>query len=148
MKFALGADHKGFQLKENIKGYLQSLGHEVIDFGTSSDEPVDYPDFAVSAARAVADGKADLGMTFCWTGTGMAIAANKLAGIRSAVVLNADMAELARRHNDVNVLALPSKYLEPEQAKAVVDAWVGATFEGGRHERRVRKIAKLEQSKA
>lgn len=144
MKVALGADHKGYQLKENIKGYLQSLGHEVVDCGTSTDESVDYPDYAAATAKAVVDGKADLGMTFCWTGTGMAIAANKLAGIRSAVVLNTDMAELARRHNDVNVLALPSKYLEPEQAKAIVDAWLGASFEGGRHERRVAKIAKLE----
>ena len=146
MKIAMGADHKGFQLKRDIKIYLEALGHQVLDFGTDSDASVDYPDFGAAAARAVQSGAADLGVTFCWTGTGMAIAANKLKGIRSAVALNTDMAELARRHNNVNVLAIPSKYVEPEQAKAIVDAWLKASFEGGRHETRVAKIARLEDS--
>jgi len=146
MKISLGADHKGFPLKENIKGYLQSLGHEVIDFGTDGEESVDYPDFGAAAARAVASGEADLGVIFCWTGTGMAISANKIRGIRSGVALNTDMAELAREHNNVNVLAVPSKYVEPEQAKAIVEAWLKASFQGGRHERRVGKIKELDQS--
>jgi ribose 5-phosphate isomerase B len=144
MKIALGADHKGFQLKNDIKKYLEALGHQALDFGTNSDLSVDYPDFGAAAARAVQSGSADLGLVFCWTGTGMAISANKLAGIRSGVALNTDMAELARRHNNVNVLAIPSKYVEPEQAKAIVDAWLKASFDGGRHEGRVAKIARLE----
>jgi len=147
MKLALGADHKGFPLKENIKGYLQSLGHEIVDFGTNSEDSVDYPDFGGAAAKAVASGKADLGIIFCWTGTGMAITANKVQGVRCGVALNTDMAELSRKHNDANVLALPSKYVEPEQAKAIVDAWLGAEFEGGRHERRVAKIGALDQGR-
>ncbi len=144
VKLALGADHKGYQLKRDIRGYLESLGHEIIDFGTDSDEAVDYPDFAEAASRAVATGEVDYGLTFCWTGTGMAIAANKIPGVRAAVVLNTDMAELAKQHNNVNVLAIPSKYVEPEQAKAIVEAWLGARFEGGRHQRRVGKISALE----
>lgn len=144
MKIALGADHKGFRLKRDIRSFLESQGHEVLDFGTDSDESVDYPDFARAAAKAVADGRAELGLMFCWTGTGMAITANKLHGIRSAVVLNTDMAQLARQHNNVNVLALPSKYVEPEQARAIVQSWLLARFEGGRHERRLDKIERLE----
>jgi ribose 5-phosphate isomerase B len=147
MKIALGADHKGFRLKRDIRGFLESQGHEVIDFGTDSDESVDYPDFAGAAARAVADGQAELGLVFCWTGTGMAITANKLPGIRSAVVLNTDMARLARQHNDVNVLSLPSKYVEPEQARAIVQSWLEARFEGGRHARRLEKIDRLESTR-
>jgi len=148
MKIAVGADHKGFQLKRDIKTYLEALGHQVLDFGTDTDASVDYPDFGAAAARAVQSGAADLGLTFCWTGTGMAIAANKLSGIRSAVALNTDMAELARRHNNVNVLAIPSKYVEPEQAKAIIDAWLKAAFDGGRHEKRVAKISRLEKDQA
>ena len=102
------------------------------------------PISGAAAARAVQSGAADLGLTFCWTGTGMAISANKLSGIRSAVALNTDMAELARRHNNVNVLAIPSKYVEPEQAKAIVDAWMKAPFDGGRHSRRIDKIRRFE----
>lgn len=144
MKIAVGADHKGFQLKRDIRGFLESLGHEVIDFGTDSDASVDYPDFGRAAAQAVAKGEAELGLVFCWTGTGMAITANKLSGIRSAVVLNTDMAQLARQHNNVNVLAIPSKYVEPEQARAIVSSWLEARFEGGRHARRLAKIEVLE----
>ena len=145
MKIAVGADHKGFGLKRDIKGYLEAQGHEVIDLGTDSETSVDYPDFGAKTAQAVADGTADLGLTFCWTGTGMAIAANKLKGIRSAVALNTDMAQLAKEHNNVNVLAIASKYVEPEQAKAIVATWLAAEFEGGRHARRVEKIAALER---
>jgi len=146
MKIALGADHKGFRLKRDIRGFLESQGHQVLDFGTDSDESVDYPDFGGAAARAVAEGEAELGLVFCWTGTGMAIAANKLHGIRSAVVLNTDMAQLARQHNDVNVLSIPSKYVEPEQARAIVQSWLDARFEGGRHARRLEKIGRLEET--
>jgi len=145
MRIALGADHKGFRLKREIHEYLESRGHEVIDFGTDGDDSVDYPDFGAEAARAVAEGRADVALTFCWTGAGMAITANKIPGIRSAVALNTDMAELARRHNNVNVLAIPSKYVEPEQARAIIEAWLGTSFEGGRHERRLGKIAALER---
>jgi ribose 5-phosphate isomerase B len=146
MKIAVGADHKGFRLKRDIRGFLESQGHEVIDFGTDSDASVDYPEFAQAAAKAVASGQADLGLVFCWTGTGMAIAANKLAGIRSAVALNTDMAQLARQHNDVNVLSIPSKYVEPEQARAMVQSWLEARFEGGRHARRLAKLETREEA--
>jgi RpiB/LacA/LacB family sugar-phosphate isomerase len=131
-------------LKRVIRGFLESQGHEVIDFGTDSDASVDYPDYGSAAARAVENGEAELGLVFCWTGAGMAITANKLPGIRSAVVLNTDMAQLARQHNDVNVLSIPSKYVEPEQAKAIVQSWLQARFEGGRHARRLAKIESLE----
>jgi ribose 5-phosphate isomerase B len=144
MKIALGADHKGYQLKRDLKEYLESLGHEMVDFGTQSDESVDYPDFGAAAARAVAEGVANCALLFCWTGTGMAITANKIAGVRSAVVLNTDMAELAKQHNNVNVLAIPSRYVEPEQAREIVVAWLKAGFDGGRHDRRLAKIRALE----
>ena len=140
MKISLGADHRGFELKKKIKKYLTQLGHEITDFGTDSTEPVDYPDFGFKVAESVAKGESDFGITFCWTGNGMNIAANKVKGVRSALCLNEEMASLARSHNNANVLALASKFISEEQAKKVVDVWFATEFEGGRHIPRVEKI--------
>ena len=140
MRVSLGADHKGFELKDKIKKYLVELGHEVTDFGTNSSESVDYPDFGFKVAESVAKGEADFGITVCWTGNGMNIAANKVKGIRSALCLNEEMAMLARAHNNANVLALAAKFIPEELARKILDAWLSTEFEGGRHSRRLDKI--------
>ena len=140
MRVSLGADHRGFELKEKIKKYLTGLGHDVTDFGTDSTESVDYPDFGFKVAESVARGESDFGVTVCWTGNGMNIAANKVRGIRSALCLNDEMAMLARAHNDANVLALAAKFIPEELARKILDAWLATDFEGGRHVRRLEKI--------
>ena len=140
MRVSLGADHKGFELKDKIKKYLVELGHEVTDFGTNSAESVDYPDFGFKVAESVAKGEANFGITVCWTGNGMNIAANKVKGIRSALCLNEEMAMLARAHNNANVLALAAKFIPEELARKILDAWLSTEFEGGRHSRRLDKI--------
>ena len=140
MRVSLGADHKGFELKDKIKKYLVELGHEVTDFGTNSSESVDYPDFGFRVAESVAKGEVDFGITVCWTGNGMNIAANKVKGIRSALCLNEEMAVLARAHNNANVLALAAKFIPEELARKILDAWLSTEFEGGRHARRLEKI--------
>ena len=140
MRVSLGADHKGFELKEKIKKYLTELGHDVTDFGTDSTESVDYPDFGFKVAESVARGESDFGVTVCWTGNGMNIAANKVRGIRSALCLNDEMAMLARAHNDANVLTLAAKFVPEELARKILDAWLVTDFEGGRHTRRLEKI--------
>lgn len=145
-KIALAADHAGFEEKEKVKSLLTELGIEFEDLGTTSEASVDYPDFASIVGRAVASGKADQGLLICGSGTGMAIAANKIAGVRAAVAWSPDIARLAREHNDANVLALPARFLDDDQAKEIVRAWFDAEFEGGRHERRVAKISELENS--
>ncbi|MGB8656246.1 MAG: ribose 5-phosphate isomerase B [Candidatus Zixiibacteriota bacterium] len=140
MKICLGADHRGFELKESIKQYLTGLGHEVTDFGTHSPESVDYPDFGFKVAESVARGEADFGIVVCWTGNGMNIVANKVKGVRSALCLNEEMAMLARAHNDANVLALASKFVTEEKARKIVSVWLSTPFEGGRHAQRLKKI--------
>jgi ribose 5-phosphate isomerase B len=142
MKIAVGADHRGFELKEKVKRYLTKLGHQVTDFGTDSTESVDYPDFGFKVAESVARGNADFGITVCWTGNGMNIVANKVKGIRSALCLDDEMAMLARAHNDANVLALASNFVWEEMAKKILDVWLTTEFEGGRHARRLEKIEK------
>jgi ribose 5-phosphate isomerase B len=140
MRVSLGADHKGFELKDKIKKYLVESGHQVTDFGTNSAESVDYPDFGFKVAESVAKGEVDFGITVCWTGNGMNIAANKVKGIRSALCLNEEMAMLARAHNNANVLALAAKFVPEELARKILDAWLATDFEGGRHARRLEKI--------
>ncbi|MGB2769039.1 MAG: ribose 5-phosphate isomerase B [Candidatus Zixiibacteriota bacterium] len=140
MRVSLGADHKGFELKDKIKKHLVELGHEVTDFGTNSSDSVDYPDFGFKVAESVAKGDADFGITVCWTGNGMNIAANKVKGIRSALCLNQELAILARAHNNANVLALAAKFVPEELARKILDAWLATDFEGGRHVRRLEKI--------
>ncbi len=138
--FALGADHAGFPLKEAIKQYLQGREVTAVDFGTHSTESTDYPDYAKAVAEAVAEGRSELGLLVCATGIGMSMAANKVPGIRAALVFNEEMASLARRHNNANVLCLGANETSPDQAKKILDAFLAAHFEAGRHERRVKKM--------
>lgn len=144
-KIALAADHAGYEDKEKIKKTLDELGVEYVDMGTNSTESVDYPDYAKKAAEAVARGEYDQGLLVCGSGTGMAIAANKVPGIRAAVAWNEDIARLARQHNDANVLSLAARFTPPEELDKIVRAWFAADFEGGRHERRVKEIEAIEK---
>lgn len=144
-KIALAADHAGFEEKEKIKKTLDELGVEFDDMGTTSGENVDYPDFARVVAEAVSRGDYEQGLLFCGSGTGMAISANKVKGVRAAVAWNEDIARLARQHNNANVLSLPARFTSDEEAAKIVKAWFAADFEGGRHERRVEKISRIEK---
>lgn len=146
MKIAIGADHAGYELKERLKGLLSTRGHEVLDMGTSSCESTDYPAYAFRVAEAVRDGAVTQGILICDSGNGIAIAANKVGGIRAAIAINPDHAALARRHNDANILVLGSKFLPPEAEEATLDAWLSAAFEGGRHARRVGQITDYERT--
>jgi len=143
-RIALGADHAGFRVKESIKKYLESEGYSVDDVGTWSEESVDYPDFAVLVAQRVVEGQNELGILACGTGIGMAIAANKIGGIRAAVAHDILTAHLAREHNDANVLAVGARILSELDAIAAVRSFLDAGFAGGRHQRRVDKILKLD----
>ncbi|MFB3853349.1 MAG: ribose 5-phosphate isomerase B [Vicinamibacterales bacterium] len=145
MRIAVGADHAGFGLKEEVKRILERLGAQYEDFGTMSQDAVDYPDVAGRVARAVSDGSFDLGVLVCGTGTGMAMAANKVPGIRAASVNTAELARLSRSHNDANILALGGRFTSPAAAEQIVRAFIETPFEGGRHERRIQKIRALER---
>ncbi|MBQ7332086.1 MAG: ribose 5-phosphate isomerase B [Opitutales bacterium] len=140
MKISIGSDHAGFELKEILAEYLRQRGAEVVDCGTHSKESVDYPDFAQAVARDVAAGTSDFGVLVCWTGVGISIAASKVPGIRAVNCYNAEMAALARRHNNANVIAFGQKFIAPDDAKAWLDIFLKTEFEGGRHERRVAKL--------
>lgn len=140
MKIAIGADHAGFFLKEKLKKYLQEQGYEVKDFGTNSEQSVDFPDFAHPVANAVEKKEVDLGLLMCGSGNGINMAANKHAGIRSALCWNAEIAKLARQHNNANILTLPARFIEETEAKKCIDIFLSTPFEGGRHEGRVKKI--------
>jgi len=143
-KIALAADHAGYVEKENVKATLDELGIEYVDMGTTSTDSVDYPDYAQKVGEAVSKGDFDQGLLVCGSGTGMAIAANKIKGVRAAVAWSPDIARLARQHNDANVLSLPARFMSREDAANVVKAWFEADFEGGRHQKRVEKITELE----
>lgn len=143
MKIALASDHAGFQLKENLKSYLQSKGHAVTDFGCDSEERVDYPDFAQKAARAVAEGKAERGVLVCGSGIGICMAANKIKGIRAAVLRIEDDAKLSREHNDANVACLGGRLTKPKEAQQFLDIFLDTPFEGGRHVARIEKMSKI-----
>jgi ribose 5-phosphate isomerase B len=145
MRLALGADHAGVALKSEVKRLLDELHVEYRDLGTTTDDPVDYPDFAESVARGVARGEFDRGILICGTGIGMAIAANKVPGVRAAPVSDLDSARLAREHNDANVLALGARVTPRDRALDIVRTFLETPFGGGRHERRIRKITALEQ---
>jgi ribose 5-phosphate isomerase B len=142
---ALGADHAGFPLKQDLKQWLVFEGHTVVDAGTHSQDSVDYPEFAAIVARAVASGEAERGLLVCGTGIGMAITANKVPGIRAAVCADVETARLSRQHNDLNVLALAGRATSGDQAIAIVRVWLETPFEGGRHQRRLAKVAGLER---
>ena len=130
---ALGADHAGFSLKQHLKEWLVAEGHHVLDAGTHSGDSVDYPDFAASVARVVSSGEAQRGLLVCGTGIGMAIAANKVSGIRAGVCTDIETARLSRQHNDLNVLALAARSTPYDAAVAIVRAWLETAFVGGRH---------------
>ena len=140
MRIALASDHAGFRLKTRIAGWLRGWGHEVVDFGTSSDAPVDYPDFIRPAAQAVARGECERGIVLGGSGNGEAMVANRLRGVRCALCWNVESARLARAHNDANVLSLGERMISEDEARAIVETWLATPFEGGRHVRRIAAI--------
>ncbi len=137
---ALAADHAGYRLKEQLKEYLKQKGYDVYDFGTYSEESVDYPDFIHPLAEAIERGEYEIGFIMCGSGNGVAITANKHQGIRAGYCWNEEIARLAKQHNNANVCALPGRFIAFDYAKVIVDAYLSAQFEGGRHQRRVDKI--------
>lgn len=145
MKIAIGADHAGFALKEELRAALEAQGHEVEDFGTHSADSTDYPDYAGQVAREVGAGRAERGVLVCSTGVGMSIAANKVEGVRAALGFNADEVRLTREHNDANVLAMGARYLNAAQAGELTRVFLATEFLGGRHQRRVDKMMGLEK---
>ncbi len=144
MKVGLSSDHRGFPAKEEIKQYLERAGHEVTDHGCEGTTSCDYPDTAIAGALAVAKSETDLAILFCGTGIGMSMAANKVKGVRAALCHDELTAEMSRRHNNANVLCLPADLLGEELIRRVVDVWLQTEYEGGRHDRRLKKIADFE----
>jgi ribose 5-phosphate isomerase B len=140
---ALGADHRGFALKEELKRWLAARGHKVIDFGPENVDRVDYPDYAFKVADAVARHQADRGILICSTGIGMSIAANKVRGVRAALADSVRLARLSREHNDANVLCLGADFVSAAEARRIVGVWLKTEFAGGRHARRVRKLGRV-----
>ena len=145
MKIALASDHAGYSEKERLKPLFRELGLEVEDLGTVSEDSVDYPDYARKVGERVARGGAEQGVLVCGSGTGMAIAANKVPGVRAAVAWNEETARLARQHNDANVLSIGARTTPPEEIPKIVRAWFDAKFDGGRHTARVEKIIEIEK---
>jgi ribose 5-phosphate isomerase B len=145
VRVAIAADHAGYLLKEDLKEFLESDGHDVLDCGTDSTEPVDYPKFSEAAARAVIDGRADRGIVLGGSGQGEQIAANKVHGIRASLCNDLYTARLARQHNDANVLGMGARIVAPTLAMEIVRVWLATPFEGGRHVRRLEQIAAIEQ---
>lgn len=145
MRIAIGSDHRGFQIKSKLVQLLEQLHHQVVDFGTNGPESVDYPDIAMQVAQLVSRGEADRGILICGTGLGMCIAANKFPGVRAATCHDDLTAEMSRRHNNVNVLCLSADMLGERLIDRMVEIWLKTDFEGGRHARRIDKIADLEQ---
>lgn len=143
MKIAVGADHRGFELKKKLIAGLKRLGYSVLDCGTLNEEPCDYPDIAFAVGDAVRDGRADRGILLCMSGIGMAIAANKVKGVRAALCFDRESAELSRKHNDANVLVIGAGFLKDDPVE-LAQLWLQTPFEGGRHERRVKKINDIE----
>lgn len=144
-KVAIGCDHGGYVLKQSVVDTLLELGAEIVDFGCDSMESVDYPEYGYKVAKAVAGGECNLGVVMCGTGIGISISANKVKGIRCAVVTNTFMAEATKRHNNANIIALGGRVITPDEAKEIVKAWYTAEFEGGRHQRRVDMISRIEE---
>lgn len=144
MKIALGSDHAGFEVKEKVKALLKNLGYEALDCGTHSKESCDYPDTAQAVAKSVAAKESERGILICGSGIGMEIAANKVKGIRAALCVNEEMASLSRLHNDANVLCLGARTF-PDNIDKTVETWLKTPFEGGRHQKRIDKIQKLEE---
>ena len=145
MRIAMGSDHAGFLLKEDIKSFLVGEGHEVVDHGTDSEEPVDYPAFIAAAAHAVGNGECERGIVMGGSGQGEQIAANKVHGVRAALCHDLFLAELSRRHNDANVLSMGGRVVAPAYAREIVRVWLATGFEGGRHVLRLEQIASIER---
>lgn len=146
MRIAIGSDHAGYEQKQQLIEFLKELGHEVSDYGCDSPERVDYPDYAVKVAHAVAQSDADRGVLICGTGIGMALSADKVAGVRAANITTPEFADLARRHNDLNVITLSGRFVSLEANERILKVFLASEFEGGRHARRVAKIMELDQS--
>jgi ribose 5-phosphate isomerase B len=144
----MGCDHAGYPLKEELKGFLSGEGHGVLDLGTDSTAPVDYPDFCAAAARAVVDGRADRAIVVGGSGEGEQMVANKVDGVRAALCNDLYTARLSREHNDANVLAIGARIVAPALAKEIVRVWLATAFEGGRHARRVERISEIERGMA
>lgn len=148
MKVAIGSDHAGFMAKEELKVLLRAMGHDVVDVGTSSEMPCDYPDFASAGARKVASGECERAVLICGTGIGMSIAANKIPGVRAALVTDEKTAEISRSHNDANVFCAGARLLPVVKIAESLKVWFQTPFQGGRHLRRLEKISKIEQEGA
>ena len=148
MKIAIGSDHRGYTAKERIKAMLQGMGHEVIDYGTDSPKTADYPDAGLAVARCVSNGECTFGVLFCGTGIGMSIAANKVDGVRAALVHDELTAQMSRRHNNANVLCLPADLVGDALMQGIVRLWLQTEFEGGRHQGRLDKITEFEKASA
>ncbi len=148
MKIALASDHAGFKLKEEIKNFLIEIGHEIFDFGTDSIASVDYPDFALAAAKAVSSEDFERAILVCGSGIGMAMSANKVHGIRAAACNDLECAVLSRKHNDANILTLGSRLIDLAKAKGIIETWLSEEFEGGRHERRIEKMTDIENERS
>ncbi len=147
MKLALGADHAGYLLKDRIRQYVMERGHLVLDEGTNTSDSVDYPDFAQRVAEDVSAGRAERGILVCGSGIGMAIAANKVPGIRAANISSAYEAQMSREHNDLNVLTMGARILDEADAMHIVQIWLDTPFSGGRHTGRITKIAEIEKAR-
>ena len=145
MKISTGSDHRGLHQRKVIGQTLAELGHEWVDLGTMTEEPCDYPDIAKKLGKSVTSGQTAMGILVCGTGIGMSIAVNKVRGIRAAVCVDESTAKLSRQHNDANVMCLPGDNFDDDQLKQMVTIWLAGKFEGGRHERRVNKIAEMEK---
>jgi ribose 5-phosphate isomerase B len=147
MKIVVGSDHRGFEAKEHVKAIITQLGHECIDVGTGDSNPVDYPDPAYEAAVAVSEGRAERAILACATGIGMSIAANKIKGIRAAICHDELNARISRDHNDANVLCISGDQVGEVMLRKIVEVWLETEFSGGRHQRRVNKIAAIEEGR-
>lgn len=145
-RIPIASDHAGFELKEKLASHLAALGYEVENLGTSSEASTDYPDYAHPLAREVSEGQARRGVLLCGTGLGMSYTANRYPHVRAAVAWTPEIAELARRHNDANVLVVPARFVSEESARQILETWLKTPFDGGRHERRVEKIERTEEA--
>lgn len=148
MKIGIGNDHVAIELKNIVKEHLEELGHEVVDFGTNRAERFDYPISGYRVGTAVAAGEVDLGVLICGTGVGISLAANKVHGVRACVCSDPYTAKLSREHNNTNIIAFGARVVGSELAKMIVDEWLAATFEGGRHQRRIDMLAEIEETQA
>jgi len=146
MKLALGADHAGYLLKDRIRQYVTERGHQVIDEGTNTSDSVDYPDYAAKVAADVAAGRAERGILVCGSGIGMAIAANKIPGIRAANICNEYQAQMSREHNNLNVITLGARIVDENDAKQIIQIWLDTPFSGGRHSGRLDKLHEIERA--